>query len=188
MSENFLIIIVVFAVSLGVFGLIKLICRPIKTITAILLIIPTVATCGVALLIFKFFKNNYELSSYFGNTSYNNNNYSTTSYNNIPSFDKPKQTENKKPKRSFTDAFGKTTYYDDEGKYMGTSMDNGFGKTTFTDAENNYIGEGFDDGMGRTTYTDKDGNITFSNTNYCGDETFSDGTISKKDSSGNTYY
>ena len=46
----------------------------------------------------------------------------------------------------------------------------------------------FNNGLGQTTYTDKDGNITTSNTNYLGDEEFSDGTTAKKDAFGNKNY
>ena len=182
MNESILTIIIVVLVSLGVFGLIKLICKPIKTKTAILLVIPTVATCGIALFIFKAFRGNHVMS----NNSLNN--YSNVSYDDIPTFDELEKEKKKKPSRAFTDVSGKTSYYDDEGNFMGVSTDNGHGKMTFTDAEGNYIGEGFNNGLGKTIYTDKDGNITSSNTNYRGDEAFSDGTTARDDSSGNTYY
>ena len=79
------------------------------------------------------------------------------------------------------------TYYDKEGNLMGASLDNGFGKETFTDSEGNYVGSSFDNGLGSTTYTGKDGKVVFSNTNYLGDENFSDGTVSRKDSSSKYY-
>lgn len=168
--------------------MIKKVCQPIKTITAILLVIPTVATCGIALLIYKFFRNSFEVTSYHGkNSSSHANAYSSASYD-IPTFDESKKIEKKKPARAFTDVSGKTAYYDDEGNLIGSSTDNGFDKKIFTDNEGNYIGEGLNNGLGQTIYTDKDGNITSSNTNYRGDEEFSDGTTAKKDSSGNMYY
>ena len=71
---------------------------------------------------------------------------------------------------------------------MGVSINNGFGKKVFTDSTGNYAGESFDNGLGHTTYTDSEGNITPSEKNYLGEETFSDGTTTKTDSSGNRYY
>lgn len=94
----------------------------------------------------------------------------------------------KKVSRSFTDVSSKTPYYDEEDNLMGVSIDNGFGKKVFTDSTGNYAGESFDNGLGHTTYTDSEGNITPSEKNYLGEETFSDGTTTKTDSSGNRYY
>ena len=188
MNSTFLIFIIMIAISIGVFALIKKVCKPIKTSTAILLVILTVATFGIALLIYKFFRNSFEVTSYHGkNSSGATSLHSSASYD-IPTFDEPKKIEKKKPSRAFTDVSGKTAYYDDEGNLIGSSTDNGFGKKIFTDNEGNYVGEGLNNGLGQTVYTDKDGNITSSNTNYRGDEEFSDGITAKKDSSGNTYY
>ena len=188
MIETFLIIIVIVAISFGVFKLIKLICNPIKTITAILLVVPTVVTGGIALFIYKSIRNSHETASVSKNSYSNNNFYSNTTYEDFSSSDTLKKSENKKPSRAFTDAFGKTTYYDDKDNLIGASIDNGFGKETFTDAAGNYAGESYDNGLGHTIYTEKDGNITSSDTNYLGEENFSDGTITKTDSSGNKYY
>ena len=188
LDGTFLTILIIIVISIGVFALIKKVCKPIKTVTAILLIIPTVATCGIVLFIYKFFRNSFEITSYHEkNSSSATNAHQITSYD-IPTFDEPKKTEKKKPARAFTDVSGKTAYYDDEGNLIGSSTDNGFGEKVFTDAEGNYTGEGFSNGLGQTVYTDKDGNITSSNTNYRGDEAFSDGTTAKKDSFGNTFY
>lgn len=185
--DTIITIIIILVISLGVFKIIKSVCKPIKTLPAILLVVPTVATCGIALLIFKFFRSSFDFSSYSGNKTYTSNN-STPSSDDIPTFNKQSKSKSKKPARSFTDALGKTTYYDEEDKYIGTSMDNGFGKKIYTDEEGNYVGESYDNGLGHTTYTDKDGNIETSNTNYRGEKTFTDGTTAKQDSSGNTYY
>lgn len=179
MEESIITVLIVIIISFGVFKLIKVVCKPIKTSTAILLIIPTTATCGIALLIYKFFRNIFEVSSH----SVNNNN-ANISYSNPESTKK----KNKKISRSFTDVSGKTSYYDEEDNLVGTSINNGFGESVFTDSTGNYVGESFDNGLGRTTYTDSDGNITSSNKNYLGEETFSDGTTTKTDSSGNRYY
>ena len=186
MSESILTIIIVAIISLGVFGFIKLVCKPIKTVTAILLVIPTVATCGIALLVYKFFRNTFEVSSYSVKSS--SSNPSPTTFYDESSHTEVKKSKNKKPASSFTDVSGNTAYYDEEGDFMGTSISNRFGQTTFYDETGNYAGEGQKNGTGCTTYTDKDGNITYSNTNYLGEENFSDGTTTKTDSSGNKYY
>ena len=180
-------IIVIAIISVGVYFLIKSVCKPIKPLTAILLVVPTVATCGIALFIFKFFRSSFDFSSYSGNKKYTSSNTSMP-YDDIKTFDNKEKPKKKKPTRSFTDALGKTTYYDEEGKNIGSSFEHGLGKTTYYDEEGNYAGESYDNGLGHTTYTDKDGNITSSNTNYRGDKTFTDGTTTISDSSGNTYY
>ena len=55
--------------------------------------------------------------------------------------------------------------------------------------EYEYAGEALNNGLGQTAYLDKDENIIdVSNTNYLGEETFSDGTTTKTNSSGNKYY
>lgn len=177
--EETIIILIVIALSFGVFKLIKAVCNPIKTSTAIILIIPTVATCGIALLVYKFFRNTFEIASYAGKS----NSKST----NIP-YENLKVPKKKKVSRSFTDVSSKTSYYDEEDNLMGVSIDNGFGKKVFTDSTGNYAGESFDNELGHTTYTDSEGNITPSEKNYLGEETFSDGTTTKTDSSGNRYY
>ena len=179
--DNILLIIIIILISLGVFWLIKSVCKPISTLTAVLLVIPTVLTCGVVLFIYRAFKNSYVSSS--SNIS-SSNKYSTDFYD---VNDNSMGSEDKKPARAYDDGFGKTTYYDKEGNLMGASLDNGFGKETFTDSEGNYVGSSFDNGLGSTTYTGKDGKVVFSNTNYLGDENFSDGTVSRKDSSSKYY-
>lgn len=185
--SSVIIITIVAIISLGVYILIKKVCKPIKPITAILLVVPTVATCGIALLIYKFFRNTFEVTSYSGKPSPSSAVYQN-SINNDLAKEKAKKKEKRKPARAFTDVSGKTSYYDEEGNMIGASIDNGFGQQTFTDEVGNYAATGYSNGLGATTYTDKDGNITSSTTNYKGDETFADGTVAKKDSSGNTYY
>lgn len=67
-----LTIVIIFLIA---FGIIKLTFKPIKTSTALLLTLLTIATCGIALLIYKFFRN----ASYgTGGTSniYTSKNYS----------------------------------------------------------------------------------------------------------------
>ena len=121
MDGTFLTILIIIVISIGVFALIKKVCKPIKTVTAILLIIPTVATCGIVLFIYKFFRNSFEITSYHEkNSSSATNAHSITSYD-IPTFDEPKKTEKKKPARAFTDVSGKTAYYDDKGNLIGSS-------------------------------------------------------------------
>lgn len=105
MSESILTIIIVAIISLGVFGFIKLVCKPIKTVTAILLVIPTVATCGIALLVYKFFRNTFEVSSYSVKSS--SSNPSPTTFYDESSHTEVKKSKNKKPTSSFTDVSGK---------------------------------------------------------------------------------
>lgn len=167
------------------FGIIKIIFKPIKTSTALLLTLPTIATCGIALLIYKLFRNaNYGT----GGTS---NAYTSPTYsgNNLENFEL-KETETLKPKKpasSHTDNFGKTTYYDEQGNYMGEGFTNAFEKTTYTDSTGNYVGKSVNNGHGQNTSTNANENIT-NNTNYAGEETFDDGTSTSSDSFGNKYY
>ena len=152
--------------------------RPIGVIKAFILAILTVGTCGIALLLYKSVTHvNYDKSSNSNNNSYIN-------------FEEEKDntTENVKVASSYTDNFGKTTYYDEQGNMIGAGISDGFGKTNITDDKGNYVGESFNNGLGQTTYTDKDGNITTSQTNSLGDENFSDGQTGKSDSFGNKYY
>lgn len=116
MSESILTIIIVAIISLGVFGFIKLVCKPIKTVTVILLVIPTAATCGIALLVYKFFRNTFEVSSY-SVKSFSSNPSPTTFYDES-SHTEVKKSKNKKPTSSFTDVSGNTTYYDEEGDFI----------------------------------------------------------------------
>lgn len=183
--ETFITNVIIIIITVAIFKLIKSVCKPIKNITAILLIIPTVATCGIALIAYKFLRSSiYDYS--VSPSSSSSKTYDNIYYDNELS-NKSKEVKKKKVARSM-EVSGKTAYYDEEGNYMGTSIDNGFGKQVFTDEEGNYVGEGFNNGFGQTTYTDKDGNVTTSNTNYLGDEVFSDGTIAKNDTFGNKNY
>lgn len=150
MEETIITILIVIAL---IFKLIKAVCNPIKTSTAIILIIPTVTTCGIALLIYKFFRNTFEIASYAGKS---NSKSTNIPYENVEVTKKKK----KKVSRLFTDVSGKTSYYDEEDNLMGVSIDNGFGKKVFTDSTGNYARESFDNGLGHTTYTDSEGNIT----------------------------
>lgn len=182
--ETIIIIILIGIISFWVFKVIKKVCNPIKNITAIILVVPTVATCGIALLIFKILRSSFVMGGSYNSTT----NSSSASYIDIPSFDEPKKKEKKKVAKSMDNGFGKTTYYDDEGNIMGSSMDNGFGKSTYYDDEGNYAGEELDSGLGHTVYTDKDCNTISSTKDYRGDKTYSDGTRESSDSSGNKYY
>ena len=112
MSESILTIIIVAIISLGVFDFIKLVCKPIKTVTVILLVIPTAATCGIALLVYKFFRNTFEVSSY-SVKSFSSNPSPITLYDES-SHTEVKKSKNKKPTSSFTDVSRNTTYYDEE--------------------------------------------------------------------------
>ncbi|MDO4375795.1 MAG: hypothetical protein Q4C33_01300 [bacterium] len=181
MEGTIITILVIIIISLGAYKLIKKVCMPIKTSTTILLVVPTVLTCGIALFIYR---------AWSGSSSYSGKSYSSGAYPiNIGESNESKKTSNKKAARSFTDVSGKTTYYYESDNIIGTSMENGHGSTVFTDVEGNYAGSGFNNGLGNTIYKDKDGNIINNSiTNYAGEEMFSDGTTTKSDSSGNKYY
>lgn len=185
MEGTIITVIVIIIISFGAYKLIKKVCMPIKTSTAILLVVPTVLTCGIALFIYR----TWSSSSSYSGKSYSSGTYSMDTFDNIGESDESAKTPNKKAARSFTDVSGKTTYYDESDNIIGTSMENGHGSTIFTDAEGNYAGSGFNNGLGNTMYKDKDGNIINNSiTNYAGEEMFSDGTTTKSDSSGNKYY
>lgn len=178
-----LIFVIIFLIA---FGIIKLIFKPIKTSTALLLTLPAISTCGIALLIYKFFRN----ASYgTGGTS---NIYTSQTYsgNNLANFElnETEELKTNKPASSHTDNFGKTIYYDEQGNYMGEGFTNAFGDTTYTDSTGNYVGQSVNNGLGQNTYSNSNGNITTSNTNYAGEETFDDGTTTSSDSFGNKYY
>lgn len=187
MDESLLTIFVVCIISFVVFLIIKAVCKPIKNITAILLVIPTITTCGIALLIYKSFTNIHAGYGSKYSSSTKNNTYDDNYFNDDDN-NSSKKTAKKKPARSHTDAFGKTTFFDENGDYMGEGITDKFGKTIYTNETGDYAGESFNNGHGQTIYTDKDGNIITGNSNYLGDETFSDGTYSQKDSSGNKNY
>lgn len=184
MEETILTILVVFIISLGIFGLIKLVCKPIKTTTAILLVVPTVVTCGIALFLYK----SYRFTGFSGKKTFDNKTYSNINFNEELPQDAKKKKENKKAARAFTDVSGKTMYYDEKGDLIGASIKNGYGKEVFTDEKGDYVAESFNNGLGQTMYKDKDGNITTSTTDYLGEENFQDGTKTKTDSNGNKYY
>lgn len=71
---------------------------------------------------------------------------------------------------------------------MGEGFTNAFGETTYTDSTGNYVGQSVNNGHGQKIYTDANENITTSNTNYAGEETFDDGKATSSDSFGNKYY
>ena len=52
----------------------------------------------------------------------------------------------KKPASSHTDNFGKTTYYDEQGNYMGEGFTNAFVDSTYTDSTGNYVGQSVNNG------------------------------------------
>lgn len=128
------------------FGIIKLIFKPIKTSIALLLTLPSISTCEIVLLIYKFFRN----ASYGTGGTFNVYTSPTYSGNNLANFEL-NEAEKLKPKKT------------------ASSHTDNFGKTTYTDSTENE-------------------NITTSNTNYDGEETFDDGTSTSSDSFGNKYY
>lgn len=183
MEEAIVYFIVFLIIFMIFFFIVKRTCSPIKTFKAILLTIPAIATCGIAILIYK----------YFRNASYGNgivpNNTKTSDYSNDVYFDE--ETKKDEPKRvgsAVKSGNGQTTYYDQYGDYMGQSLDNGFGEATFTDENGDYAGQSFNNGLGDTYYEDKDGNVTLSHTNALGEEVFDDGSKGVTDSLGNKRY
>ena len=73
-------------------------------------------------------------------------------------------------------------------KKPASSHTDNFGKITYTDSTGNYVGQSVNNGHVQNTYTDANENITTSNTNYAGEETFDDGPTTSSDSFGNKYY
>lgn len=165
MEETIIGILTFVIIFLIAFGIIKLIFNPIKTSTALLVTLPAISTCGIALLIYKFFRN----ASYgTGGTSniYTSKNYSGT----MPTNFELNEAEELKPKKP------------------ASSHPANFGKTTYTDSTGNYVGQSVNNDHGQKIYTDANENITTSNTNYAGEETFDDGKATSSDSFGNKYY
>ena len=159
MKEHIFTIIIILIIFIPVFMLIKHSCYPIKTLPAILLTPLSIATCGIAIVIYKFIKGQYGVTSTTNYSSHMGNNY----YEPI----EEKKEEKKKVARSYTDNFGKTRY---------------------KDSNSNYVGESYDNGIGDSIYTSKDGNVVTNTTNYLGDNNFSDGTTTTSDNFGNKYY
>lgn len=180
MKEHIFTIIIILIIFIPVFMLIKHSCYPIKTLPAILLTPLSIATCGIAIVIYKFIKGQYGVTSTTNYSSYESNNY----YEPI----EEKKEEKKKVARSYNDNFGKTTFYDDTGNIIGEGYTDASGKTRYKDSNSNYVGESYDNGMGDSIYTSKDGNVVTNTTNYLGDDNFSDGTTTTSDNFGNKYY
>lgn len=87
------------------FCIIKLIFKPIKTSTALLLTLLTIATCGIALLIYKFFRN----ASYGTSNIYTSKNYSGIMPTNFE-LNEAEKLNPKKTASSHTDNFGKNLH------------------------------------------------------------------------------
>lgn len=109
-----------------------------KTTTAILLVVPTIVSCGLAIFVYNVLRGSF--------TGVNYSNSATTNTNfNVEQA--PKKEEKKKVGRSFTDSCGKIMYYDKDGNTI-TSNTNYLGEETFPD--------------GTTTKTDSSGNKYYS--------------------------
>ncbi len=138
MNQSIYIIILIVLLSFAVYKIIKKLCYPIKTTTAILLVVPTIVSCGGAIFVYNVLRGSF--------TGINYSNSATTNTNfNVEQA--PKKEEKKKVGRSFTDSCGKTMYYDKEGNTI-TSNTNYLGEETFPD--------------GTTTKTDSSGNKYYS--------------------------
>ena len=180
MKEHIFTIIIILIIFIPVFMLIKHSCYPIKTLPAILLTPLSIATCGIAIVIYKFIKGQYGVTSTTNYSSHMGNNY----YEPI----EEKKEEKKIVDCSYTDNFGKTTFYDDTGNIIGEGYTDASGKTRYKDSNSNYVGESYDNGIGDSIYTSKDGNVVTNTTNYLGDNNSSDGTTTTSDNFGNKYY
>lgn len=133
MNKSIYIIILVVLLSFAVYKIIKKLCYPIKTTTAILLVVPTIVSCGGAIFVYNVIRGSF--------TGVNCSSGATTDTNfNVEQA--PKKEEKKKVWRSFTDSCGKTMYYDKDGNT------NYLGEETFPD--------------GTTTKTDSSGNKYYS--------------------------
>lgn len=133
MNKSIYIIILVVLLSFAVYKIIKKLCYPIKTTTAILLVVPTIVSCGGAIFVYNVLRGS------FTGVNYSN---SVTTDTNFNVEQAPKKEEKKKVGRSFTDSCGKTMYYDKDGNT------NYLGEETFPD--------------GTTTKTDSSGNKYYS--------------------------
>lgn len=109
-----------------------------KTTTAILLVVPTIVSCGGAIFVYNVLRGS------FTGVNYSNSATINTNFNVEQA---PKKEEKKKVGRSFTDSCGKTMYYDKDGNTI-TSNTNYLGEETFPD--------------GTTTKTDSSGNKYYS--------------------------
>ena len=175
LMDSIIYVLLVLLICLGVYFLIRKVCYPIKKSTALLLVFPVIASCGIVLLIYKLSKGGYSSKN-----SYNSTNYDYPIYE-----EKPKNKKESKVSSSFTDAFGNTTYYDEVGNIVAKGITNGSNDTIIRDNNGEVVATSINLGNGKTTYKDKDGNIVNSLTNQWGDETFDDGKIAKNDSFGN---
>lgn len=178
MESSIVYILVILCICLGVYFLIKKVCYPIKTSKAIMLVLPTIASCGIVLIIYKLSKGVYSSKS----------NYSSD-YDYPIYEEEKKEKESTKVSSSYTDNFGNTTYYDEVGNVVARGKSNVFGESVVTDNDGNYVGSSFNHGNGRTSYMDKDGNVVNSSlTNQSGEEVFNDGGVAKGDDFGNKRY
>lgn len=180
MEGSTIYILVILCICVGVYFLIKKVCYPIKTIKAIMLVLPTIASCGIVLIIYKLSKGVYSSKS----------NYSSANYD-YPVYDEEKKEENESVKvsSSYTDNFGNTTYYDETGNVVAKGKSNAFGDSVITDNDGNYVGSSFNHGNGRTSYMDKEGNVVNSSlTNQMGEEVFDEGGVTRGDDFGNKRY
>lgn len=70
MKQSIYIIILIVLLSFAVYKIIKKSCYPIKTTTAILLVIPTIVSCGLAIFVYNVLKGSFTGINYSSGTTY----------------------------------------------------------------------------------------------------------------------
>ena len=81
MKEHIFTIIIILIIFIPVFMLIKHSCYPIKTLPAILLTPLSIATCGIAIVIYKFIKGQYGVTNttnYLGDNNFSDGTTTTS--------------------------------------------------------------------------------------------------------------
>lgn len=70
MKQSIYIIILVVLLSFAVYKIIKKSCCPIKTTTAILLVVPAIVSCGLAIFVYNALRGSFTGINYSSGTTY----------------------------------------------------------------------------------------------------------------------
>ena len=70
MKQSIYIIILIVLLSFAVYKIIKKLCYPIKTTTAILLVVPTIVSCCLAIFVYNVLKRSFTGINYSSGTTY----------------------------------------------------------------------------------------------------------------------
>lgn len=70
MKQSIYIIILVVLLSFAVYKIIKKSCYPIKTTTAILLVVPTIVSCGLAIFVYNVLRGSFTGVNYSNSATY----------------------------------------------------------------------------------------------------------------------